>query len=69
MSEVYNDIIKKAKSARYSAKDLKNLCVLLENLAEGLRSRKEHCWSYAVSAIQNTTKNLVVQGRVQLEHS
>ena len=38
-------------------------------LAEGLGSRKEHCWSYVVSAFENTTKNLVIQGRVQLDHS
>ena len=31
--------------------------------------RREHCWSYVVSAFENTTKNLVDQGRVQLEHS
>ena len=49
--------------------DLKNLLILPENLAEGLGSRKEHCWSYVVSAFENTIKNLVVQGRVQLEHS
>ena len=45
------------------------LKMLPENVAEGLVSRKEHCWSYVVSAFDNTTKNLVVQGRVQLEHS
>ena len=59
----------KSKAARYSAKDLKNLRILPENSAEGLGSSREHCWSYVVSAFENTTKNLVVQGRVQLEHS
>ena len=58
-----------AKVARYSAKDLKNLYILLKNLAEGLGSRREHCWSYIVSAFENRTKNLVVQGRVQLKPS
>ena len=38
-------------------------------LAEGLGSREEHCWSYVVSAFENTNKNLMVQGRVQLEPS
>ena len=60
---------KKTKATRYSARDLKNSCILPENSAEDLGSRREHCWSYIVSAFENTTKNLVVQGRVQLEHS
>ena len=59
----------KAKAARYSAKDLKNLCILPENSAEGLGCRREHCWSYIVSAFENKTTNLVVEGRVQLEDS
>ena len=65
MSQIYNDNIKrpKAKAARYSNRDLKNLHILLGNLTEGLGSRKEHCWSYVVYASENTTKNLVVQGR------
>ena len=42
---------------------------MLENSAEGLGSKREHCWSYAVSVFENTYKKLVVQGRVQLEHS
>ena len=68
MSKIYNDNIK-AKAARYSTRDLKNLHILPENSAEGLKARREHCWSYVVSAFKNTTKNLVVQGRVQLENS
>ena len=60
---------KKAKAARFSAWDLKNFHILLENSAEDLGSKREHCWSYVVSAFENTTKNLVIQGRVQLEHS
>ena len=59
---------KKAKAARYSARDLKNLHILPENSAEGLGSRREHCWHYEVANFKNTPKNLVVQGRVQLEH-
>ena len=60
---------KKAKASRYSAKDLKNLRILPENPVEGLRSRREHCWSYVVSTFENATKSLLVQGSVQLEHS
>ena len=40
-----------------------------KNSTEDLRSRREHCWSYVVSVFENIPKNLVVQGRVQLEHS
>ena len=52
---------KKAKATRYSARNLKNLCISTENLAEGLRSTRERCWSYVVSVFKNTTKNLVAQ--------
>ena len=31
-------------------------------------SRREHCGSYIVSAFENIPQNLLVQGRVQLEH-
>ena len=40
-----------------------------ENSAEGLRSRRERYWRYVVYVFENTPKNLVVQGRAQLEHS
>ena len=69
MGQTYSGNIKKAKAARYSASDLKNLHILPENSAEGLRSRREHCWSYVVSVFENTPKNLVIQGRVLLDHS
>ena len=59
---------KKAKAARYSTRDLKNLSILPENSAEGFMSRREHCGSYIVSVFENISQNLVVQGRVQLEH-
>ena len=59
---------KKAKAARYSARDLKNLRILPENSAEGFMSRRQHCGSYIVSVFENIPKNLLVQGRVQLEH-
>ena len=42
---------------------------MLENSAEGLGPRKERCWRYVVSVFENTPKNLVVQGRAQLENS
>ena len=46
MSQRYNNNIQKAKAARYSARALQNLCILPENWAEGLGSKKEHWWSY-----------------------
>ena len=60
---------KKVKATRYSARDLKNLSILPENSTEGLGSRKECCWHYVVSIFENTQTYLVVQRRVQLEHS
>ena len=63
MNQIYNDNIKRPKS-QHSAWDLKNLCILPENSADSAE-----CWSYIVSAFENTARNLVVQGRVQLEHS
>ena len=59
---------KKAKAARYSARDLKSLRILPANSAQGFMSRREHCGSYIVSVFENIPKNLLVQGRVQLEH-
>ena len=59
---------KNNEAARYSARGLKNICILLEASAEGLRFRREHCWSCAVSVFENTPKK-VVQGRAQLKHS
>ena len=46
-----------------------NLYIWLENSAEGLGFSRECYWSYVVSVLENTPKNLLVQGRVQLEHS
>ena len=37
--------------------------------SRGPQVQERVVWSYVVSAFENTTKNLVVQGRVQLEHS
>ena len=68
----------KAKVEGISARDLKNLHIFLENSAGTFDSRKERCWGYT-SIYENKPKkllllhpksyhNLVVQGRVQLEH-
>ena len=57
------------KATRYSARDLKNVSILPETLAEDLGSRRQCSWYYIVSAFENIPQNLVVQGRVQLEHS
>ena len=37
---------KNAKVARYSARDHKNLCILPENSAEDLGSKRECCWDW-----------------------
>ena len=63
MSQIYNGNIKRPKLQDTP------LEILLKNSTEGLRSRREHRWSYVLSAFKNTTKNVAVQGRVQLEHS
>ena len=57
------------KARSYWPRNLKNVCILPENSEKGLGSRGECCWSYVESVFENTPKNLVVQGRVQLEHS
>ena len=54
---------------RYLARDLENLHILQENSAEGIRSRRDCYWHYVEYVLENKPKNLVVQGRVQLEHS
>ena len=41
----------------------------VKNSAEGLGSRRKCCWRYVVSVFENTLKNLVTQGRAQLERS
>ena len=65
MSQTYYDNIKKPKlQDTHSARDLKNLRILPENSAEGFMSRRQHYGSYIVYI----PKNLLVQGRVQLEH-
>ena len=42
---------------------------VVENSAEGLGYRREHCWRYIVSVFENTLKNLVTKRRAQLECS
>ena len=71
MSQRYNDNIKRQKPLilGISDRDLKNLCILPENSEESLRCIRECCWNYIVSVSQNTPKNLVVQGGLQLGHS
>ena len=43
------------KDITTTARDCKNLHILLENLAEGLGSRSECCWGY-ISIYENTPK-------------
>ena len=64
---------KKAKAARYLPWDLEHLCILSENSAENLVSKRQCCWGY-VSVSENTPEKLsqlylMVQGRAQLEQS
>ena len=56
-----------------SARDLKDLRILLENSARGLGSWRECCCGYA-SVFENTPEKLMLpklafQGRAQLEYS
>ena len=55
MSQTYDN--KKAKAARYSARDLKNIRILSENSAEGLGPRRERCWRY-VECFREYTQEL-----------
>ena len=68
MSQRYNDDIKSSKPQDTQLGILKNISILPETLAEDLGSSRECCWHYVVSAFENIPKNVVVQGRVQLEH-
>ena len=47
----------KGQSRKKSARDLKNVGVFPENLAEGLKSRTECCWDY-ICIYENTHKKL-----------
>ena len=68
MSQVYNNNIKRPKPQDIPQRILK-IYRFYRKIQQSLGFRREHCRSYVVSAFENTTKNLVVQGRVQLEHS
>ena len=57
MSQRYNENTKRPKLKKKSAGDLDNLCILLENSAEGLRSRRKCCWGY-ISVYENTPEKL-----------
>ena len=57
MSQRYNDKTK-AKAKRKSAGDLKSLCILQENSADGLGSRREHCLGY-LCIYENTPEKLL----------
>ena len=48
------------KAARYSTWGLKNLCILSENLAGGLGSRREYYWG-CVSTFENTLEKLILK--------
>ena len=50
--------IKKAKTKRKSARDLKSVHILLENSAEGLESIRERCRSY-IPIYDNTSEKLL----------
>ena len=43
---IYIMTTKKTKATRYSARDLENLCILLENSEGGHTSRREHWVMY-----------------------
>ena len=57
MNQRYNNNTT-TKAARYSAGDLKNLCIMPYNSAEGLGSKRERCWDFA-SVYENTPKKLL----------
>ena len=68
MSQIYNDNIKRPKLQDILLRILK-IYAFYWKIQQRASDPGEHCWSYVVSASENTTKNLVVQGRVQLKHS
>ena len=68
MSQIYNDNIKRQNPQDILLRILK-IYKFYCKIQQRASDPREHCWSYVVSAFENTTKNLVVQGRVQLEHS
>ena len=63
MSQRYNDNIKRQKLQDSQLGILKIYAFL------GLLSRRKCYWHYILSVFENTPKNLMVQGKVQLEHN
>ena len=61
MSQIYNDNTKRPKRKENQLGIIgipsKEFMHFAGNLAEGLGSRREHCWGY-VSVFENTTKRL-----------
>ena len=68
MSQINNDNIKRPKLQDIPLRILK-IYTFYQKTKQRALGPGEHRWSYVVSAFENTTKNLVVQGRVQLKHS
>ena len=67
MSQRYNDNIKRPKShdTQLGILEIYTFCLKIQQRTSGPGER----WrSYIVSVYENTLKNLVVQGKVQLEH-
>ena len=64
MSQHKNDSIKRPKP-----QDTQLGRKMSKNSAESLGLRRDCCLCYVVSVFENTPKNLVFQGRAQLEHS
>ena len=64
MSQIYIDKIKRRKQ-KDTQLGILNIYIFCWKFSR----RGECCQRYIVSVFENTPKNLVVQGRVQLEHS
>ena len=69
MSQRYNDDIKRLKPQDTQLGILKIQAFCWEIQQRASDPRREYFWCYIVSVFENVPKNLVVQGRVQLEHS
>ena len=67
MSQICNDNIKWPKPQDILLRILK-IYAFYQKIQQRTLAPTESSWSYIVSAFENITKNLVVQGRVQLEH-
>ena len=67
MSQIYNDNIKWPKPQDILLRILK-IYAFYQKIQQRTLGPTESSWSYIVSAFENIIKNLVVQGRMQLEH-